>query len=270
MTVPTRPPLLGQGVVVALVAAALAGLAVAGELPLLGGIAVVQVLAVLGFLALVEAPAGGGIFLLALAATAAADVVVWADDGAVGGLSGVLALALVASLLHQLGRRERSRVTEAMADTFTSVLIACSAVCTYAALTYDVGGWVVPAALAAAGATALAGRIGDSLVHRPLLARGSTRAWPGLLLGLGAGVAAAFLVAGTYDGVSASDASLVGLLAASTLAAVDLLVDVSSSELTTSPEDARRVAALRPVSTVLPFVLLGPMCLVAVLLLERA
>lgn len=269
MTATTRSPLLGQGAVGAVVAAALAGLAAAGELPLLGGVVALQVLAVLSFLALVEAPAGGGIFALSLAAAAAADVGVWFDDGAIGGLSGVMALALVGGLLHQLARRDRSRVTEALADTFTSVLLVCSAVCSYAALTHADGEWAVPAGLTAAGATLLAGRVGDRLVHRPLLARGSTRAWPGLLLGLGAGVAASALVAGTYDGVNATDACLVGLLAAATVAAVDLLVDIASSELTTEPADARRVAALRPASTVLPFVLLGPVSLVAVLLLER-
>lgn len=264
-----RAPLLAQGAVAAMVAAALAGLAAAGELPLLAGVVVLQVFAVLGFLALVEAPAGGGIFAVALAAAAAADVVVWSDDGAVGGLAGVMALALVGSLVHQLARRERYRVTEAMADTVTAVLLACATVCAYAALTHPDGEWAVPAGLAAAGATLLAGRVGDKLVHRPLLGRGSSRAWPGLLLGLGAGVAVSALVGGTYDGVSAADACLVGLLSAATVAAVDLLVDLSSSELTTAPSDARRVAALRPVSAVLPFVLLGPVCLVSVLLLER-
>jgi hypothetical protein len=270
VTAATRSPLLAQGAVGAVVAAALAGLAAAGEIPLLGGVVALQVFAVLGFLALVEAPAGGGIFALALTASVAADVVVWTDDGAVGGLAGVMALALVGGLLHQLSRRERSRVTEALADTFTSVLIGCSSVCTYAALTHDDGQWAVPAALTAAGAAVLAARIGDRTVHRPLLARGSSRAWPGLLLGLGAGVAAAALVAGAYAGISATDACLVGLLSAATVAAVDLLVDIASSELTAAPEDARRVAALRPVTTVMPFVLLGPVVLVAVLLLERS
>lgn len=270
MTVPTRSPLLGQGSAGAVVAAFLAGLASVGELPLLAGVVVLQVVAVLGFLALVEAPAGGGIFLLTALAAVAADIIVWSDDGAVGGLAGVMALALVGGLLHQLSRKERSRVTEALADTFTSVLLACSTVCLYAAATHAEGGWAVPAGTTAAGAAVLAGRLGDRLVRRPLIARGATRTWPGLLLGLGAGVAAAVLVAGSFTDVDGGSAALIGLLAAAAVAAVDLLIDVASSELTTDPIDARRVAALRPVTTLLPFVLLGPVCLAGVLLLERS
>jgi hypothetical protein len=269
VTVPRRSPLLGQGAVGAGVAAVLAGLSTAGELPLLAGVVVLQIVAVLGFLALVEAPAGGGIFVVTVTAAVAADVVVWGDDGAVGGLAGVMALALVGGLLHQLSRKERARVTEALADTFTAALLACSTVCLYAALTHPEGGWAVPSGIAAAGAAVLAGRLGDRVVGRPLVARGASRTWPGLLLGLGSGVAAAATVAGAFDDVPPGSAALVGMLAAATVTAVDLLIDVASSELTADPVDARRVAALRPVSTLLPFVLLGPVCLAGVLLLER-
>lgn len=261
----TRPPLLGQGIASAALAALLLGLATAGEYPLLAGVALVQVLTVLGFLALVEAPASGGVFLLALAAAVAADVVVVVDDGNAGGLAGVVALSVVAGLLHQLSRTERSRVTESLADAFVAVVLVCSAVCVLAALQRD--DLPVRAALAAAGAALVTGRLGDRLVGRPSLALGSTRAWPGLLLGLGAGVAACVAVIG--DELSRSDAALVGLLAVGAVAATDLAMDLAGAELTPDPLDARRVAALRPVSTVLPFALLGPAVLLAVELLER-
>lgn len=281
-TVASRPPLLGQGLASAAVGAALLGLAVLGDKPLLGGVVVLQVLLGLGFLALVDAPASGGIFVLGTAATIVADLVVVLDDGRVGGLAGVVALSLVGGLLHQLIRRERSRVTESLADTFVVVVLVCSAVCLPAALTHPGGAWPVRTALAAAGVALLAGRIGDVVIHRPALAVGASRAWPGLLLALGAGVAVASLVGDGH--LTSSRAALIGLSAAATVAAVDLAVDLAAAELTSEvvagapagagavargPVDGRRVAALRPLGVVLPYTLLGPVVLLAVILLDR-
>ena len=263
-----RPPLLGQGVACALLAAGLLGLAVAGHLPLLAGAAFVQLLSILGFLALVEAPASGGIFVIGAAAALGADAVVAVDDGRVGGLAGVVGLSLMAGLLHQLARRERSRVTESLADTIVIVVLVCSAACLAAAVQQHGGSWPVRAALAAAGVALLAGRVGDAIVHRPALALGSTRAWPGLLLALGAGAAVSAVVADGH--LTQGRATLVGLVAAATVAAVDLTVDLAAAELSPDPGDARRVAALRPSSVVLPFALLGPVVLLVVRLLERA
>ncbi len=264
----SRPPLLGQGLASGALAALLFGLALAGDVPLLGGVVVVQVLMALGFLALVEAPAGGGVFLLSAGAAVAADVVVWVDDGAVGGLAGVVAVALVAGLLHQLCRRDRSRVTESLADTFLVVVLGCSTASLLAAQLHPEGTWPLRAALAAAGVALLAGRIGDAVIRRPALAVGATRAWPGLLLSLGAGVAAAVLVADGH--LENGQAALLGLVVAAAVAIADLAIDLAASELTVAPEDARRVAALRPVAVLLPFTLLGPVVLLAVRLLESS
>ena len=263
-----RPPLLAQGIGSGLFGGALAGLAVLGDLPLLGGIVLLQVVLGLGFLAVVDAPASGGVFVLAAAATIAADVVVQVDDGRAGGLGGVVGLSLVGALLHQLTRRERSRVTESLADTFVVVVLGCSAVCLDAALQHDEGTWPVRAGLLAAAAALLAGRIGDAVLGRPALAVGATRAWPGLLLALGSGVAVSTIVSDGH--LSASRGALIGLCAAGAVAAVDLAVDLAGAELTGSHDDARRVAALRPVSLLLPFALLGPVLLLAVVLLARA
>ncbi len=267
-TAATRPPLLGQALVGGLLPVALLALAATADVALLAGVILVQILGVLGFLALVDAPASAGVFLVSGAAAVAADAVVWFDDGDVGGLAGVVALALVGSLVHQLARRERSRVTESMADTFAAVVFACATVCLLAAEQQPGGHWAVRGALAATAAAALTGRVADRVAPRPALAHGSTRGWPGLVLALGAGVAACVLVVG--DHLSSGEAIAVGLAAAATLAAVDLAVDLAAAELTPSPWDARRVAALRPVSTVLPYALLGPVALTAVLLLDRA
>jgi hypothetical protein len=266
-TLASRPSLLGQGLVSAVVGAALLGLAVLGDQPLLAGIVVLQLFVGLGFLAVVDAPAAGGIFVLATAATVIADLVVVLDDGRVGGLAGVVALSLVGVLLHQLIRRERSRVTESLADTFVVVVLVCSAVCLPAALHHTGGVWPVRAALAAGGVALLAGRVGDLVIHRPALAAGATRAWPGLLLALGAGVAVATLAADGH--LTTSRAALIGLCAAATVAAVDLAVDLAAAELIDATTDGRRIAALRPLGVALPYALLGPIVLLVVILLDR-
>jgi len=266
--VTSRLPVLVQGLACALVAAVLLGLAVVGDLPLLLALVPLQLLLVLGFLALVDAPASGGVFLLTVAAAGAADLVVWFDDGRASGLAGVVAVSLVAALLQQLARRERSRVTESLADTFVAVLLVCSCVCLLAALRQPGGTWPVRAGLAAAGIALLAGRVGDAVVPGPVLAYGASRAWPGLLLALGAGMAAAVLVSDGH--LATGRGALVGLLAAATVATADLAIDLAGSELTPEHRDARRVAALRPVSVLLPFAVLGPVLLVAVRLLDRS
>jgi hypothetical protein len=102
-----------------------------------------------------------------------------------------------------------------------------------------------------------------------MLAVGSTRGWPGLLLGLGAGVAAGVLVAGDGPPVTGTQAALLGLVCAATVAAGDLAVDLGAAELRAGRRDARRVAALTPSGLLLPFALLGPISLVAGALVLR-
>jgi hypothetical protein len=256
----SRPPLLGQAAASALLGGLLVALAFLDDRALLGGVALVQLLTVLGFLAVSDAPASGGIFLLGAVGAVAADVIVLVDDGQVRYLGGVVALSLVLGLLHQLSRKERSRVTESLADTLVVAALVSAAACLAAAVQLDGGQWPTRTALVAAAVALTAGRLGDAVIHRPALAIGSTRAWPGLILALGAGVAAAAIVADGH--LSTSKAALVGLSAAAAVAAVDLFVDLAAAELTAV--DARRVAALRPTALVLPFALLGPVALVAV------
>lgn len=261
----TRPPLLAQALASGLVGAGLLGLAWAGDDALLAGVVVVQLLSVLGFLAVTEAPAALGIFGLGLAAAVAADVVVVVDDGRARYLAPVVALGLVAGLLHQLARRDRNRVTESLADTLVVVTLTTAAAGIAAAARREDGTWPTRAALAAAAAALAAGRIGDAVLRRPVLATGSTRAWPGLLLALGAGTLAATI---TGHGHSQADrAPLVGLAAAAAVVAADLLLDLAAGEI--SPTETRRAAALRPTSLFVPFALLGPVVLAAVRFVDR-
>lgn len=244
-----RRPALRSAVAAAALALALAGLAEWGLTPLTLGIGVLQLVLVLGFLALVDAPASGGVFLLGTAATVAADVIVHVDDGRVAGLAGVTGLALVATLLLQLLRQNRTRVTESIADSLVVVVLVCSAACLPATLHHDPT--VVRAGLLAAGA---------ALVVNRLLGR-----W-GLVLALAVGAGTGLLVG--RDGLEPRDAALVGLVAAGAVATADLLVDLARGDLREQPPDQRRLASSDPVGLLLPFALLAPVLLVAVRLLE--
>lgn len=260
-----RTPLLGQAAAAAALGGLLLALASGGASALVAGIALVQLLAVLGFLAVTEAPAAPGIFGIGLLAAVASDVIVLADDGAPGHLAGVVGLAVVVGILHQLARRDRSRVTEALADTLVVVMLVTAAAGLAAAFQQAGGEDVVRVALLAATVALVAGRAGDLVVQKPALAVGSTRAWPGLLLGLGAGTAVSALL---DTDLTPGRAVLVGLVAAAAVAAVDLMLDLAAAELTVDHADARRVAALRPTSLCVPFALLGPVALAAVRFLE--
>ena len=257
-----RWPLLVQGAAPALLGAALAVASYVGVLPLAVGVFGVQVFLVLAVLALVDAPASGGAFVVAVGATVAADVLVLVDDGDVGSLAGVAGVSVVASLLHQLVRKNRSRVTESLADTLVVVVVSVSAACLLAVRQMDGGDQAVRIAVLAAAAALLGGRVGDRLAARPMLAVGATRGWPGLLLALGAGVAGAVLSAGD-GGITGPQAALIGLLVAATVAAADLAIDLGAAELRPTRRDARRVAALRPAGLLLPYAALSPVALVA-------
>ncbi|MCU1674023.1 MAG: conserved rane protein of unknown function [Frankiales bacterium] len=258
-----RPPVLTQGLGGAVICGVLALLSQAGHWPLAAGVLLLQLLLVLGFLALVDAPASGGAFLVAALATLAADGVVLAADGRVSGLAGVVGLAFVGALLHQLVRRKRTRVTESLADTLVAVVLAVAVVPVVALRMSGGGEEAVRVCLVAGAAALLAGRIGDRVLPRPALALGATRGWPGLLLGLGAGAAAAVAVAGDTGAVAGTRGALLGLAVAASAAAADLAVDLGAAELTAGRRDARRVSALRPVGLVLPVAALAPVAFVA-------
>jgi len=256
-----------QGLWPALLAGALVVASTFGILPLAGAVLGVQVFLILGALALLDAPAAGGGFLVATVAAVAADAVILLGDGGTAGLAGVAGAGFVGALAHQLARRNRSRVTESLADTLVVLVVAVSAACLLALHRLEGGEPLLQISLAATGAVLLAGRLGDWLTPRPVLTVGSTRGWPGLLLGLGAGVAAAAVVADLAGEPPLVAAVLLGLVVAATVATADLAVDLGAAELRSGWRDARRVAALRPTALLLPYAVLGPVSLLAARLL---
>ncbi|MEO6204114.1 MAG: hypothetical protein ABIO67_01835 [Mycobacteriales bacterium] len=258
-----RPNVLVLGAVGAIACGGLAGLSQLGPWPLAGGVLALQLLLILGFLALVDAPASGGGFLVASIATLIGDGIVLTSDGRISGLAGVVGLALVGSLLHQLVRRGRTRVTESLADELVAVVLAVSVV-PLVALRMDSGGpEAVRVCLVAGAAALLLGRIGDRVLPRPALALGATRGWPGLLLGMGGGAFAGVLATGTGTALAGTRGALLGLAVAAAVAAADLAVDLGAAELTAGRRDARRVSALTPVGLVLPLAALAPVAFVA-------
>lgn len=254
-----RRPQLGQGLVCAALAGVLLLLSFAGPLALLPAVLALQLLLLLGFIALVDLPASQGGFLVGAGAAVAADVVVLVDDGQIGALPGVVGLSLVAGFLHQLLRRDRSRVVESLAGTLVGVTAVTMAACLLAAPDQGDDAWPFRVALLAAGVTLVVGRIADRVVHHPPLTLGASRGWPGLLLALGSAVAAASLLG--HGHLPVGRAALTGLVAAATVAALDLLLDLVAAELAPLGPDSRRVHALRPVSVLLPLAGLGPVAL---------
>jgi len=255
--------------------------------PLLLGAVVLalQVVLVLGLLALVDAPAAGGVFVVGVSAAVAADLAVLHDHGRLGALAGIVALSLVAALLHQLGRRARTRVTESLAVTLFVVVLVCGCACLLAVRELD-GARLAAIVLAAVGVSLLVGRLGDAFVARPAVTPAATRGWPGLVLALGLGVAVAALLGG--DHLSARAAALLGLAVAAAAAAGDVAVDLAAVDVAAAPgaaaphaavatghvaappgaaalraDDGRRAAARRPVGLLLPFAAAGPVAYVA-------
>jgi hypothetical protein len=258
-----RPAVLALGVGGAVICLALAGLALLNPEALGAGVFVVQLILVLSFLALVDAPGSVGAFWVAAAAAAASDFVVLAGDGRVSGLAGVIGLGLIASLFHQLVRRGRTRVTESLADTLVAVVLAVSASALISLRMQSGGRDAVVVCLAAGAGALVAGRLGDQVLPRPALALGANRGWPGLLLALGVGAAAAVAAAGSSGPVAGARGALLGLAIAATVSAGDLCVDLGAAELTAGRRDARRVSALMPAGLVLPFAALAPVAFVA-------
>jgi hypothetical protein len=258
-----RPAVLSLGVGGSIICLGLAGLATVNATALGAGVFAVQVVLVLSFLALVDSPGSGGAFVVAAVSAGTADVVVLISDGRVSGLAGVIALGLVGSLIHQLARRGRTRVTESMADTLVAVVLAVSAAALLALRMAGGGRDAVIVCLAAGAGALVAGRVGDRILPRPALAIGANRGWPGLLLALGAGAAAAVAVAGDTGPVAGTRGALLGLAIAATVSAADLSIDLGAAELTAGRRDARRVSALMPAGLVLPFAALAPVAYVA-------
>lgn len=245
---------LGQGLAAAAVGVLLALLSVPGAAVLTVGVGVLQVLLALTVLVVLDAPGRRGAVAMALAAAAVGDVVVLRGHGKVDGLSGVVAVSLVSSLLYQLSRRTaRTQVTLSLVDTVLAVVLGAGAACLLAARHGSGGRATVLAALLAAAACLSSVRLGRAGAGVRVRSRF------GLLIGLVAGGIVGAVVGAVAGDPTAGRGALLGLACAAVVAVADRLV--ARSQL---PAGAgRRTAALRPVTVLLPYALLGPVALLA-------
>jgi len=247
----------GPGLVAGLIAAALAGLALTGTAGLAAGLFCVQVVIALAWLAALGTKGSLGAFGIAIAASAAIDIVLAVTDNPdLGDAAPVVGIALLAALLHQLARRPRPGVTISLAGTLSSAAFAVCAASYLALLPEDGGGNADACALLGVGAALLVARGCDLVTRTPAAFPGSRRGLIGIVLGAAAAVA----VGAAYGGQAARLDTGIGLRLAVIAALLALIADVAVDAVLTQapPPDERRLSALTPLGALLPVVLAGP------------
>lgn len=203
----------------------------------------VQLTLAAGWLTLARVPARVGGLLVAIGAGVAGDVVLVAEHRpSLGGLAGAAGLGVVAAVLGQLLRRERSRVTDVLAAQ-------CSAI----ALVVAVSSPLALAGYPHGSRTAAAGLVGIALaLLAGALSRWVLRGWV-----VAAPVGALLLGTAAAAGVGAAVAGGAGVAAASSTAAATAAATVLVAVVCAG----RRVG--RPLAVVVPFAVAGP-CLYVV------
>jgi hypothetical protein len=239
---PTKAPAASAAASVGAVVLALVGALLAATAP--RGVLVVvllpiQVLLAAGWLTLAAVPARTAGVVVATGAGLAADLLIaLRPTPGLGALAGVVGLGVVAAVLGQLLRSERSRVTDVLAAQCSAVLltVAVSPPLALAAITH--GGRDVAAALVALALTVAAGEVGALLLPRHRL---PGRAGLGFVVGAGAG--AAFGVLFTHP-----SGPVVAVVAAAATVLAELVVGVAAADRT----------VVRPLGALLPFALMAP------------
>jgi hypothetical protein len=257
----SRLPSGVTGVGAALVAAALAGLTVAGVGPLAAGVFAVQVVVALAWLAALDVRGSGGGFVILVATSGVIDVVVADNSTAdIGRGAGVLGAMVSLALLFQLARRPRVEVTVSFAGIVSGATFALAGA-SYVALCVEAGGDRADiAALLGAGAALAVARIGDLALPRPAVP-GSRRGVVGLVLGLAAAGIVGWALGSGSSALSADAATRLAIIAALVALIADVAVDAA---LQASPGlDERARSAIPPLGILLPVVLAGPAAYVA-------
>ena len=250
------------GLAAAAVAAGLAGLALLHIGALAAGVFVVQVVVALAWLAALDVPAGGGAFVIVVAASGVMDGVVGTyREADIGRAAGVAAVAVIVSLLHQLARRPRVAVTLSFGGTLSALAFAFAAT-SYVALCVQADGNHADAvALFGAGVALGAARLTDLALPRPAPLPGSRRGVAGLVVGLGAALLVGWAYGNGQDVLGTSGATRLALVAAVIALVGDLAVDAVLHAA--PPTDARARSGVPPLAILLPVVLAAPAAYVA-------
>lgn len=250
------------GLGAAVVAAALAGLSLLHIGALAAGVFAVQVVLALAWLAAVDVPGGGGAFVIVVIASGVMDGLVGTSDTPdIGRASGVAAVAVIVSLLHQVARRPRVQVTLSFAGTIAAVCFALAAA-SYIALSVQQDGDAADAvALLGAGVSLGIARLADLALPRPAAVPGSRRGVVGLLLGF----AFAALVGWAYGGARAVLGAGDGIRLAVVAAVIALVADLAVDGVLRGapPQDERARSGVPPLGILLPVVLAAPAAYVA-------
>ncbi|MDX6253852.1 MAG: hypothetical protein QOJ11_186 [Frankiales bacterium] len=272
--------MLVVGVVAAAVAGAMAAVAPAGRGWLLVLLLAVQLGFVLAWTALLDTPSPAGAVAVSAGAAAASDgVLLRVHHVALGVFATIVALAFLFSLLWQIARRERTRVTESLAATVTATVLAVAGGA-YLTLRAGLNGeqpltdgrQAATAALLGVATVLGVGRLVDAAWARPALSGSLRRGLPGLVAGLGAAAAVGAWYGsqrwtthgdGLFPGagfITGPKVLLVALVAAAVAAAVDLGIDAGLATLAKDGPDRRPAPwpARLGVATLLPVLVAAP------------
>jgi hypothetical protein len=239
--------------VVVVVAAALIAGNASGRPALAVAVGVVQSAFLAGWLVSFTATVDAAV--LAVAAVAIADVVVLRTRTATGGsIAGVIGLAVIGVLFHQLARRDPRGVTAAVALTLSAIVLGAAPALLLPLRQLPPGRSAAFVALIAAGAALLAVRlpVGPDPVRRVLA----------VLVGLGVALACG----AAKGGLSTGHAVALGACCVVTALLADrLVVRIAADPVTPAPDQPRRASALLSEVFVAAIVPLFLMCPVAYL-----
>lgn len=256
-------PLLAPALGAALVSAVTVGAAYLGRPMLAVALLGVQVVLTLAWFAALDAPGSFGGLIVAAGASVAGDALLATEHGSgIGVLTGVIGLAAVATLGHQLLRRRRNRVAESMAATLAAVVLDLGAT-TLLGLRNTAGEQpAVVVSVLGVGAALLLARAVDLTLRRPTVLRWSTRTWLGLLAGLGGGCGCGLGYAALSGAPAATSGAKLAVVAAALALAADLAIDLGWRALIQQGSERQR-AALTPLAAVLPLAVASPALYVA-------
>ena len=245
------------------IAGVVAGAAAMGHTALGLVLLAVQAVVTLAWLAVTDVEGAEGATVIAVGAAAAADLLAVRNGGeGIADTVAVVALAFVASLAHQLLRRDRQRVVEALGGTVSAVVLAVLAAHLLAASAKT--GWAVAATgVLCAAAALVAGRAGDVLSMRPRVVTGAGRGWAGVLFGFAAATLLGGALGGVWAPLSAASGTVVGATTGLAAIAADLAVELMDADAL----DERRAAARRALGVLLPLVVAAPVAYAAARLL---
>jgi len=251
-----RPGLgeLGYAVGTAVLALVVTAATLSGRAATVAVLLALQLAFTLGWLSLLRWATKLPDVVIVMATAAAADLILLRNrHTTAGSLAGVIGLSFLATLVRQLPRGDRSHLTDSLIALMSGIAITVAPSVLVVLARVDSARAAAAAGMFAAGAAALAGRLGDLILVRPRLPGTSTRGGFGLALafaaGIGAAIGAASLVAKGHQ-LSVGQACGIGAAAVAAAVALDLVLERGSID--------RAIAAVAPVAICGPLFAAAP------------